>query len=359
MKRITMATALRTSGKGSSMLKLIKIAVGSAASIFFADVLGLSYSTAAGIITLLTIQDTSRETITISVKRILAFLLATLLAYMVFHIVGYHVFAYGIFLFLFVACCIPLRLGDAVSINAVLATHYLLERDMSLPFIGNEALLLLIGAGIGTLLNLYMPGKGKEIRAMQRTLEEDLRRVLLRMSEYVGKEDRSDYTGACFDKLQADIASGVKQAYAYMNNTFFQESKYFIAYMNMREQQTMVLRDIYKKIMSIRTIPPQTEQVAALIYEVAVTFGESNNARELLTKLSEALQRMKDSPLPVTREEFEDRAVLYGILMDLEYFLQLKKEFVDSLTEEQVKRYWGEKEAVGSKVNNNVEDKRV
>ena len=59
------------------MLKLVKIAVGSAASIFLADMMGLSYSTAAGIITLLTIQDTSRETIAISVKRIFAFLLAT------------------------------------------------------------------------------------------------------------------------------------------------------------------------------------------------------------------------------------------------------------------------------------------
>ena len=53
--------------KGSYMLKLIKIAVGCVASIFLADVLGLGYSTSAGIITLLTIQDTSRETITISV----------------------------------------------------------------------------------------------------------------------------------------------------------------------------------------------------------------------------------------------------------------------------------------------------
>ena len=323
------------------MLKLIKIAAGSVASIFLADMLGLSYSTAAGIITLLTIQDTARETITISVKRICAFLLATLLAYVIFHLVGYHVFAYGIFLFLFIACCMPLRLGAAVSTNAVLATHYLLEKDMPVSLIGNEALLLLIGAGIGTLLNLYMPGRGKEIRAMQKTLEEDLRTVLLRMAEYCKKEDRSDYTGACFDKLQADILAGKKQAFAYMNNTFFQESKYFIDYMNMREQQTVVLRDIYKKIIHIRPLPPQTEQVSGLLYETAVTFGESNNARELLSRLSGVLRQMKDSPLPVTREEFEDRAVLYGILMDLEYFLQLKKEFADGMTQEQVRRYWG------------------
>lgn len=56
------------------MLKLLKIAVGSAFSIFLADALGLNYGTSAGIITLLTIQDTSKETIAISVKRVFAFL---------------------------------------------------------------------------------------------------------------------------------------------------------------------------------------------------------------------------------------------------------------------------------------------
>lgn len=322
------------------MLKLLKIAVGSAAAIFLADLLGLKYSTAAGIITLLTIQDTSRETIVISAKRICAFLVATVLSYAVFHLFGYHVFSYGIFLFFFIACCGPLRLANAVSTNAVLATHYLLQEDMTFPMIGNEALLLLIGAGIGTLLNLFMPGKGKEIRLMQYQLEEDLRAVLLRMSEYIGKEDRSDYTGGCFDKLQTDIEAGKKQAFAYMNNTFFQESKYFLDYMNMREQQTHVLRDIYKKIVSMQTIPPQTGQVAALLRETAVTFGESNNARDLLGKLDETFMRMRESKLPHTRQEFEDRAVLYGILTDLEYFLRLKKEFADSLTAEQIERYW-------------------
>lgn len=322
------------------MLKLIKIAVGSVVSIFLADMLGLNYSTSAGIITLLTIQDTSRETIVISLKRIFAFLLAMVLSGIVFHFVGYHVFSFGIFLFFFISCCIPLRLGDAVSINAVLATHYLLEKDMSLPIIANEALLLFIGAGTGMLFNLYMPGKSREIRTMQRMLEEDLRAVLLRMAEYIEKEERSDCTGICFDKLKDDISDGKKQAFAYMNNTFFQESKYFIEYMNMREQQTVVLQDIDKKLMGIRMNLPQTKQVAALFHEIAVTFGESNNARDLLAKLAEALRQMKESQLPVTREEFEDRAVLYAVLMDLEYFLQLKKDFADSLTKEQMKRYW-------------------
>lgn len=324
------------------MLKLIKIAVGSAVSIFLADTLGLNYGTSAGIITLLTIQDTSKETIAISIKRILAFLLATALSYAVFHTVGYHAFSYGIFLFLFISCCKPLHLSAAVSTNAVLATHYLLAKDMPLPLIGNEALLLLIGAGIGTLLNLYMPGKVKEIRTTQRVLEEDLKAVLSRMSEYIKKEDKSDYTGNCFDKLSNDLSDGKKLAFAYMNNTFFQESKYFIEYMNMREQQCTVLKDIYKKIISIRTIPAQAEQISSFIFDISASFGESNNAKELLDALLELFDQMKNSSLPATREEFENRAILYSILMDLEYFLQLKKSFADSLSEEQIKRYWYE-----------------
>lgn len=322
------------------MLKVIKIAFGSTAAILLADALGLNYGTSAGIITLLTIQDTTKETIAISLKRVWAFLLATVLAYVVFGFIGYHAFSYGVFLFLFVVCCRPLQLSNAVSTNAVLVTHYLLEKNMALLQIGNEALLLCIGAGIGTLLNLYMPGKSKEIRILQHTLEEDLRDVLFRMAEYIRKEDKSDYAGDCFDRLFADISNGKKQAFAYMNNTFFQESEYFISYMNMREQQCYVLQEIYKKIISIRTAWPQTEQVAVFIHEIGASFGESNNAKALLERLAKLLLQMKNSSLPTEREEFEDRAVLYSILMDLEYFLKVKRDFSDALTEEQVKRYW-------------------
>ena len=322
------------------MLKILKISAGSVAAILLADVIGLNYSTSAGIITLLTIQDTTKETIAISVKRIAAFLLASVLAYIVFHLVGYRVISFGIFLFLFVACCKPLGLGSAVSTNAVLVAHYLTQKDMSLPAIGNEAMLLCIGAGIGTLLNLYMPGKVKEIRKMQRILEEDLRNVLFRMSEYIQKEDKSDYTETCFDKLASDVSIGKKQALDYMNNTFFQEAEYFITYMNMREQQCVVLKEIYKKIVSIRKIPPQAEQISAFIHDIAISFGESNNAKVLLEALSDLLSQMKESPLPVTRDEFEERAILFSILMDLNRFLKLKNDFADALTAEQIRRYW-------------------
>ena len=44
-------------------LKILKIAAGTGISIIIAEVLGLRYSASAGVITLLSIQDTKRETI--------------------------------------------------------------------------------------------------------------------------------------------------------------------------------------------------------------------------------------------------------------------------------------------------------
>ena len=39
---------------------------------------------------------------------------------------------------------------------------------------------------------------------------------------------------------------------------------------------------------------------------------------------------MKREPLPVSRGEFESRAMLYHVLMDLEEFLFIKQHFVDA-----------------------------
>ena len=49
---------------------------------------------------------------------------------------------------------------------------------------------------------------------------------------------------------------------------------------------------------------------------------------------------MKQQPLPVTREEFESRAILYHILMDLEEFLIAKKRFVEELDDVKLETYW-------------------
>lgn len=321
-------------------MKIFKIAFGGALAIILANLLKLEYSTAAGIITLLTIQDTTKETIDISLKRVAAFCIATLLSFGIFHLIGYHAVSFGLFLLVFVGICYKMRFQDAIAMNAVLATHYLVSYDMPLSLILNEFLLLVIGAGIGTLLNLFMPDKVKHIRDTQALLESDLRTVLSRMSENLLKESKEDYTGECFRSLESHIEIGLKDAYDNMNNTFTKDTKYFITYMQMRKQQCQVLRNTYQKIKTLDYIPEQANDIAAFINRIGTSLKETNNATVLLSECQTLFQKFQASDLPSTRQEFESRAILYMLLKDFEYFLQIKQDFAASLSSEQMKNYW-------------------
>ena len=56
-------------------LKALKIAVGSCAAIMIAQFFELSYAASAGIITLLTVQNTRKDTIELTLERLWSFLL--------------------------------------------------------------------------------------------------------------------------------------------------------------------------------------------------------------------------------------------------------------------------------------------
>ena len=134
------------------LLKILKIAVGSMLAMAAAQALGLRYSSSAGVITLLSIQDTKRETIRVTGRRFLAFLAAMVLGPVSFALAGYRPLAMGIFLLMFTPLCMKWGIQEGISVNTVLMTHILAEGSMGMADIANEALLLFVGTGVGVVL---------------------------------------------------------------------------------------------------------------------------------------------------------------------------------------------------------------
>lgn len=66
---------------------------------------------------------------------------------------------------------------------------------------------------------------------------------------------------------------------------------------------------------------------------------EIENPETQIAELEQIVHAMENEPLPETREEFEGRAILYHILMDLEEYLLYNKRFVEELTELQKTLY--------------------
>ena len=143
--------------------------------------------------------------------------------------------------------------------------------------------------------------------------------------------------------LEKELQGFVLEAYEYQENTFHSHPVYYIDYFEMRSDQCHVLHNLHYEVKKIRYIPKQARVVAEYMLYLADYVVERNVPSAQMEKLEGIFRDMKKEELPKSREEFENRAILYHILMDMEEFLVYKQRFVRSLDERQKKLYWKEK----------------
>lgn len=310
------------------LAKSLKIAAAAFLAIALAGELGLKYSATAGIITVLSIQNTKMETFKSAGKRWLAFLCALAISGTCFSLIGYNLWAFGLYLFLFALLCLSAGWGQAIAMDSVLITHFLTEQNMGLRMLANEALLLLAGTGMGILVNLHLRKKGSEFQKLSNEVDNRMKEILQEISGWLLQGGRCGIAGKdCFGRLKEAIADAKACAVSNYDNTFFPKSGYELDYISMREKQSVLLQEIYANAGSIRYLPAQAKQVAELIGLIGADFHQDNTVEGLLKEQEEQLEQMREQSLPVSREEFEARAILFYILMQIRQFLELKRDF--------------------------------
>lgn len=311
------------------LLKTLKITAGAILAIVLASCLDLKYSATAGIITILSIQNTKKETIQTAFARAIAFCCALTISFLCYHLIGYTVFAFGVYLLLFTGLCLTQKWTAAIAMDSVLITHFLAEKTMDSAMVVNEIGLFVIGAGIGVLLNLHLhPKKNKWAIEMEKA-DEQIRTILQRMAEQIRTLDRSDYDGSCFVYLEKQLELAKLMALTNMENTLGMPSSDELDYVQMRQFQTRVLHQIYNSIQMISYLPDQAPAISDFFERVSTEYAKTNDVKELLATLHELLISMKSETLPKNREEFENRAILFYILKQLEEFLILKRKFTN------------------------------
>lgn len=310
------------------VIKSIKIAAAAVLAIAIAAELGLKYSATAGIITVLSIQNTKRETIKSARNRTLAFLCALILAAGSFHVLGFTLIAFAGYLLLFALLCLYADWGEAIAMDSVLITHFLAEKSMSVPLIGNEVALFLIGTTVGVLVNMHLRKKEKVFQKLADDVDMQIKEILNRMSLWLMEEDKSGYGPDCFIPLKESLDQARICALNNYNNALWKKNSYEVDYIQMRQQQSMVLQEIYENIKSITCLPRQAKQVAQLLKGIQQGYHRNNSAEGLLIDLELLFQELKSHELPSDREEFEARAILFYILKQIKRLLTIKREFV-------------------------------
>ncbi|MFI3231205.1 MAG: aromatic acid exporter family protein [bacterium] len=309
--------------------KSFKIWLAAISAIVVAESLHLQFSVACGIVAILSVASTKKETLKTAINRFFAFAVALGISFIIYNIFGYTIMAFCIYLFFFIVICIIMKWENAMAMNSVLISHFLTFQDMSLQHVLNEVLLFVIGVTFAIIVNLHLRKKTEYMNLLRNETDEQIKIVLERMSEKILVGDIKDYNGGCFKKLNASVNKAKLTAQEnYMNQFSSSEAeKWDIEYILMREQQINTLFTIYKYIVNIKSTPNTTKPISDYLKKISIEFNADNSAIELLDELHILMQDLRTTELPKSREEFEDRARLYLIMSHLEEFLLLKVEF--------------------------------
>ncbi len=236
----------------------------------------------------------------------------------------------GFFLYLsiFIFCCQRFGWYSAMAMDSVLISHFLSLKSFGFPELKNEILLFAIGVGFGVVANLFLHKKINKIESLKSEADEQIKNILHRMSLRIMDLNFSEYNGDCFKKLEQAILDAKIFARENFNNQFKKTDTYDEKYIAMREDQKNVLKEIFKCIIQLKSIPLTAKQVSDFFEKVAREYEKENDVQQLFQELKDIQSEMKKIPLPQDRGEFEDRAILFMILNRMEEFLSIKKDFV-------------------------------
>ncbi|MFD1672948.1 aromatic acid exporter family protein [Agrilactobacillus yilanensis] len=315
-------------------LRTIKTAVGAAIAILVAYYMHLQYWPAAGIITVLSVQNTTKSSLRLAFFRVISTAIAFLIAIISFHLIGYNAIAFGVFLLLFIPVADMFNLQDGIILSAVLVTHFLIERSTSWYWIGNESLLMVVGAGIAIIANLFMPNLEDRISTYQAAVEDSMRAILENMSQQLlGAADetkKADLIKTSWDHisdLKIAINDGTAWTVRHNENQLLSENDYYRAYFEMRNNQYELLRQMQNSLEKIPATVLQSKAIAKILTQTANDLAEDNSTKDLIENVEILQQKFHVSALPKSREEFEIRAQLYYLLNNFHQFLRLKHTF--------------------------------
>lgn len=315
--------------------RTLKTSIGATAAIMLANQMGLQYSVSAGIITILSVQSTKRQSVNIAMQRLGACVLALAISSVLFGVLGYHAVIFGLFLLLFIPMAAKLKVAEGIVVSSVLVTHLLLEKSVMASLLWNEISLMLVGVGIALLLNLYMPSIEGKIKEDQSYIEEKMKEILLHMAMALKEHYVSIKEEELFSSLENHLLQARSRAYKNLNNYFFADESYYAQYMEMRMQQFETMKRMRQHFQRFFMTYEQTVMIAHFTEKVAHSIYEGNTAENLLEDLYHLREHFRAMELPVTREEFENRAMLFQFLNDMQQFLEAKYEFKQNYLQNQ------------------------
>lgn len=306
--------------------RTIKTAVGASLAILIAQLLDLDYFASAGIITILCIQKTKQKSIKSSWARFLAPIIVLIFAAILFELLGYHVLTIALILLIFIPTTVLLRVQAGISTSSVIMLHLYDYGTVTLAFLLNEVVMIIIGVGVALLMNIYIPSPEKELKRIKKQVDTLFAKILYELSLYV-KEGDQGWDGKEITEVAKLLTKGKNVALENLENQLVRYEDQYYHYFKMREKQLDIIDRMLPLLTTIDIQVNQATIIAKFLKDLSEDVGPENTSHLHLEKLENLRKRFKIMTLPRTREEFEARSALFYLLFEIEQYLYIKLQF--------------------------------
>lgn len=309
--------------------RTIKTAIATPIAISIAQLLGVSNVVSAGIFTILCIQPSRKKSVQSAWKRFLACILAMAFSVAFFELFGYNPIALGLLLITFIPTIVWLNIEQGILTSTVITLNLYSFNTIKLDFIYDQLLLIIIGIGIGLLVNLYMPSLDKKLKEKQKQLEDNFQIILHEIALYI-REQNMNWDGKEITKVEQIIEEAEDLVDRDRNNQLLKDHHSYYNYFNMRKKQFELLQKMLPLVTRLPEKDDLSERIAMFFESLGEAVHPGNTAILFLDELSEIRAQFKNEELPTTQDEFETRASLHQLLREIEDYLILKNKFKKS-----------------------------
>ena len=323
----------------SVLQRAIRITLSSLLANLVAMLIGLQNPYAAGIIAILAVLNTRKETLDRAKEYFISTVLAFTIATIVFLIFGFSMYSFSVYLAIYVPLAYYLKVDAGIAPCSVLVTHFLISGSVSIAWQLNGLAIMLIGLTFALLSNLWIPSHNQKLETYVVEIEKQMTLILFMLEKRLleGSKNNDRIKKELKDLCDLTIELEDLAFIEYDNREFSNDiDNYYIKYAQMRKRQYQILKGITDSLEYVVPSTDENKMLASIFGETAEQLDEKNTGVELLSYIGDLYRVFRDSSLPKTRKEFEGRAILYNILNEFEAFLELKRDFYQEFGETKV-----------------------
>lgn len=304
---------------------IIKIIAVTMLATYITYLLGITNYLTAGIVAMISIQKTKQLSINIAGKRTIVVILSLILSSALFVLIGYNLLAYSIIIIVIVFSTFQFNTQEGMIPAVVVVTHLFILGEFSLLFVGETFSMYIISVVIALLFNLFYPSQSKnDLDKYRNELDATISEHLIYLKKKIeSQEITCDFSNELEDRIE-DILDKINQI---TGDMIMKNHQDILQYSVMRNKQFDILKSICVQSDKLHSIYPQTNIVITYLESLSNNIGVKDYATSKLEEIDLLLEGFKEELLPVSRDEFEHRAILYYIIQEIRQFLLLKIEY--------------------------------